>query len=257
MSEEDAHANRYHQTLGAKWMVEAIVKDCRTRLRLNRNAQEFANDLERRWEDEAFWRPIAPAAPAPSPEPDDHAYVVRTEDACSCDGVAARHDCEVHGHASAKPAANVGALTQRIRDQQNAPDDGSEPYVVECPSLRDSAKPEACTCAYDVITGTLYQADPCCASHGSVKPAACPTCDSSAPHLHPAIQCGGEVSPCSDAYHCRVTPENTPDKIAEAQCYVAKPAACARCDGSGFVRQQYGSAVACPACNGTGTAGAK
>jgi hypothetical protein len=30
----------------------------------------------------------------------------------------------------------VSALTQRIRDQQNAPDDGSEPYVVHCPSLQ-------------------------------------------------------------------------------------------------------------------------
>jgi hypothetical protein len=31
--------------------------------------------------------------------------------------------------------AKVGALTQRIRDQQNAPDDGSVPFVVRCPSL--------------------------------------------------------------------------------------------------------------------------
>jgi hypothetical protein len=31
--------------------------------------------------------------------------------------------------------AAVGALTQRIRDQQTAPDDGSEPYLVRCPSL--------------------------------------------------------------------------------------------------------------------------
>jgi hypothetical protein len=52
-----ASANRYHQRLGAKWMVEAIIRECRTTLALNRNAQDFANDLERRWEDEAFWRP--------------------------------------------------------------------------------------------------------------------------------------------------------------------------------------------------------
>jgi hypothetical protein len=35
----------------------------------------------------------------------------------------------------------VGVITQRIRDQQNAPDDGSEPYVVRCPSL-DGASPK-------------------------------------------------------------------------------------------------------------------
>jgi hypothetical protein len=49
-------ANRYHQRLGAKWMVEAIVRDCRERLKLNKHAQEFANDIERKWEDDAFWR---------------------------------------------------------------------------------------------------------------------------------------------------------------------------------------------------------
>jgi hypothetical protein len=62
---EDAKdANRYHQRLGAKWMVEAIVRDCRERLRLNKHAQEFANDIERKWEDDAFWRP----APVQRPE---------------------------------------------------------------------------------------------------------------------------------------------------------------------------------------------
>jgi hypothetical protein len=43
----------------------------------------------------------------------------------------------------------------------------------------------------------------------------CQTCDSPAPHLHPAVQCGGEVQPCRDHYHLRVTPENTPARIAE------------------------------------------
>ncbi len=50
-------ANRYHQSLGAKWMCEAIIREQRTKFRENRNAQEFADDLERRWEDEDFWRP--------------------------------------------------------------------------------------------------------------------------------------------------------------------------------------------------------
>jgi hypothetical protein len=52
-------ANRYHQTLGAKWMCDAIVLWCRTTLRLNRNAQAFANDVQSKWQDESFWRPKA------------------------------------------------------------------------------------------------------------------------------------------------------------------------------------------------------
>lgn len=43
----------------------------------------------------------------------------------------------------------------------------------------------------------------------------CPRCGSPAPHLHPAVQEGGEVSPCYDVYHERATPENTPEKILE------------------------------------------
>ena len=50
-------ANRYHQSLGAKWMVEAIIREYRTTFALNKHAREFANSLERRWEDEGFWRP--------------------------------------------------------------------------------------------------------------------------------------------------------------------------------------------------------
>lgn len=42
----------------------------------------------------------------------------------------------------------------------------------------------------------------------------CPTCDSTAPHLHPAVQNEGEVQPCRDAFHERVTPQNTPEQIA-------------------------------------------
>ena len=44
----------------------------------------------------------------------------------------------------------------------------------------------------------------------------CPTCDSPSPHLHPAVQHEGEVQPCRDAFHQTVTPENTPEKIAES-----------------------------------------
>ncbi len=38
----------------------------------------------------------------------------------------------------------------------------------------------------------------------------CPRCDSPAPHLHPAIQCEGEVQPCPDAFHFTVTNQNPP-----------------------------------------------
>jgi hypothetical protein len=53
---------------------------------------------------------------------------------CDC----SQFECSVDHDATGEPcpARPVGALTQRIRDQQNAPDDGSEPYVVRCPSLQ-------------------------------------------------------------------------------------------------------------------------
>lgn len=41
----------------------------------------------------------------------------------------------------------------------------------------------------------------------------CPSCESPHPHLHPAIAHEGEVHVCTDAFHSRVTPENTPDRI--------------------------------------------
>ena len=52
----DGDANRYHQTLGAKWMCEAIVREMPGAFR-SRNAQEFAAYIERRWEDPHYWRP--------------------------------------------------------------------------------------------------------------------------------------------------------------------------------------------------------
>jgi hypothetical protein len=36
----------------------------------------------------------------------------------------------------------------------------------------------------------------------------CPKCQSPAPHLHPAVQHGGEVGVCPDAFHSAPTPEN-------------------------------------------------
>lgn len=39
-------------------------------------------------------------------------------------------------------------------------------------------------------------------------PKRCPSCDSPAPHLHPAMQFEGEVQPCSNPWHEQRTPEN-------------------------------------------------
>jgi hypothetical protein len=44
----------------------------------------------------------------------------------------------------------------------------------------------------------------------------CQTCDSPAPHLRPAVQHGGEVQVCRDRFHSKITPQNTPERIAAA-----------------------------------------
>lgn len=41
----------------------------------------------------------------------------------------------------------------------------------------------------------------------------CPTCKSTAPHLHPAAQHGGEVEFCADSFHLTPTPQNKPEYI--------------------------------------------
>jgi hypothetical protein len=47
----------------------------------------------------------------------------------------------------------------------------------------------------------------------------CPTCESTHPHLHPAVQCEGEVQVCRDSFHDIVTPENTPERIAKRKAW--------------------------------------
>jgi len=49
----------------------------------------------------------------------------------------------------------------------------------------------------------------------------CPMCASPQPHLHPAVQHGGEVQLCGDDYHRRVTSQNTPTMIAESDRVLA------------------------------------
>lgn len=41
----------------------------------------------------------------------------------------------------------------------------------------------------------------------------CPTCNCPEPHLHPAMQSGGEVEVCADGYHLTPTPQNLPAYI--------------------------------------------
>lgn len=40
------------------------------------------------------------------------------------------------------------------------------------------------------------------------EPNCCPRCKSVEPHLHPAVQSGGEVHMCPDNFHLRETPQN-------------------------------------------------
>lgn len=44
----------------------------------------------------------------------------------------------------------------------------------------------------------------------SARPERCPRCDSPAPHLHPAMQCEGEVEVCRDAWHGAERREDPP-----------------------------------------------
>jgi hypothetical protein len=41
----------------------------------------------------------------------------------------------------------------------------------------------------------------------------CPRCDSPQPHLHPAVQAGGEVQPCPHEYHDTITPSQPNGRI--------------------------------------------
>ena len=45
----------------------------------------------------------------------------------------------------------------------------------------------------------------------------CPRCDSPSPHLHPAVQCEGEVHVCADAYHLIPTDQNRPEYMAAVE----------------------------------------
>jgi hypothetical protein len=55
----------------------------------------------------------------------------------------------------------------------------------------------------------------------------CPTCGSSAPHMHPAIQHEGEVQVCADSFHLTPTPQNRPEYINAVRRLQAKT--CRQC----------------------------
>lgn len=91
-----------------------------------------------------------------------------------------------------------------------------------------AADPErdATVWAWDIsrpIAEQLTEAASDDAASGALEPAACPTCTSPAPHLHPAAQHGGECHVCVDAFHCRVTASNTPDRIRSFGLVPAQP----------------------------------
>jgi len=52
----------------------------------------------------------------------------------------------------------------------------------------------------------------------------CPTCESTAPHMHPAVQHEGEVEICPDEFHLAETPQNRPEyRDAVARKRASKP----------------------------------
>jgi len=53
------------------------------------------------------------------------------------------------------------------------------------------------------------------------RPDKCPACASTEPHLHPAVQEGGEVQPCIHPFHLIVTAQNTPERVEAHRRLVA------------------------------------
>lgn len=45
----------------------------------------------------------------------------------------------------------------------------------------------------------------------------CPTCGSTAPHMHPTVQHEGEVTLCFDVFHLTPTSQNHPEYIEAVQ----------------------------------------
>ena len=56
----------------------------------------------------------------------------------------------------------------------------------------------------------------------AAQPAKCPTCDSRQPHLHPAVQVGGEVELCTDDFHLRHTPQNMSGYIEAVKAKISR-----------------------------------
>lgn len=52
----------------------------------------------------------------------------------------------------------------------------------------------------------------------------CPTCKSTAPHMHPAVQREGEVELCIDSFHLTPTRQNRPAYIAAVEAKRARMA---------------------------------
>jgi hypothetical protein len=53
----------------------------------------------------------------------------------------------------------------------------------------------------------------------------CPSCNSPAPHLHPAVQHEGEVQLCGDSFHEIITAQNTVERRSQVAKLAATTAA--------------------------------
>lgn len=72
----------------------------------------------------------------------------------------------------------------------------------------------------------------------------CPTCDSPAPHLHPAVQHEGEVQVCGDNFHKRVTNQNpalvaAPSREERLEKALREINRLATCELNGMKREYY------------------
>lgn len=98
------------------------------------------------------------------------------------------------------------AMLRQLRDSETV---GSRPTL-----------PEGIYCSYCGYRYPQHRSDCKSLETETSKPQyrrICPTCNSHAPHLHPAVQSGGEVHFCLDEFHLQETPQNRPEYIEQVK----------------------------------------